>query len=140
MTFMTVGELSRRTAVPVKALREYHDLGLIYSVGRSAANYRLFDESALWCVEVIRTLRSLGLTIAEIRELAGAYLGQPSQPIGPQLADLLGAARRRIDRRIAELQAQRERIKEFEAAYAADLAGHLAGFQATDPRSRSAGA
>jgi hypothetical protein len=35
--------------VPVKALREYEDLGLIYTVGRSAGNYRLFDEEALWC-------------------------------------------------------------------------------------------
>jgi DNA-binding transcriptional MerR regulator len=140
MTLMTVGELSRRTAVPVKALREYNDLGLIYSVGRTAGNYRLFDESALWCVEVIRTLRALGLTIVEIRELAGAYLGQPGQPIGPRLADMLGAARRRIDCRIAELQAQRRRIEEFETAYADDLAGDAAGFRATDPRSRSVGA
>jgi hypothetical protein len=46
---MTIGALSRRTGVPVKALREYEDLGLIYTVGRSAGNYRLFDEEALWC-------------------------------------------------------------------------------------------
>jgi hypothetical protein len=32
---MTVGALSRRTGVPVKALREYEDTGLIYSCGRS---------------------------------------------------------------------------------------------------------
>ncbi|GAA3137054.1 hypothetical protein JOF29_000040 [Kribbella aluminosa] len=44
---MTVGELSRRTAVPVKTLREYTDLGLIYTIGRSPANYRLFDADAL---------------------------------------------------------------------------------------------
>lgn len=30
---MTVGELSRRTDVPIKALREYADWGLIYTVG-----------------------------------------------------------------------------------------------------------
>jgi DNA-binding transcriptional MerR regulator len=46
---MTVGELSRRTDVPIKALREYADGGLIYTVGRSATNYRLFDSDALWC-------------------------------------------------------------------------------------------
>ena len=57
---MTIGALSRRTGVPVKALREYEDLGLIYTVGRSAGNYRLFDEEALWCVGVIGTLRDSG--------------------------------------------------------------------------------
>lgn len=44
---MTVGELSRRTDVPIKALREYTDGGLIYTVGRSATNYRLFGNDAL---------------------------------------------------------------------------------------------
>jgi hypothetical protein len=43
---MTIGTLARRTGVPVKTLREYEDLGLIYTVGRSAGNYRLFGEEA----------------------------------------------------------------------------------------------
>ncbi len=66
---MTIGELSRRTGVSVKILRRYDSQGLLYSAGRSAANYRLFDESALWCVEVVTGLRNLGLTVAEIRDL-----------------------------------------------------------------------
>src|SRR5436190_1004552 len=68
---MTIGALSRRTGVPVKMLRDYEDLGLIYTVGRSAGNYRLFGEEALWCVGVVGGLRDLGLTLHEIRELAG---------------------------------------------------------------------
>jgi predicted site-specific integrase-resolvase len=43
---MTVGDLSRRTGVAVKTLRQYTDWGLIYTVGRSATNYRLFDADA----------------------------------------------------------------------------------------------
>lgn len=35
MSLMTTGELSRRTGLPVKAVREYTDAGLIYSVGRT---------------------------------------------------------------------------------------------------------
>src|SRR6476620_2912486 len=65
---MTIGTLARRTGVPVKTLREYEDLGLIYTVGRSAGNYRLFGDEALWCVGVVTTLRSLGLTLSEIVE------------------------------------------------------------------------
>lgn len=71
---MTVGTLSRRTGVPVKLLREYEDAGLIYTAGRSEGNYRLFDDEALWCVEVITSMRGLGLTLAEIRELTDIYL------------------------------------------------------------------
>ena len=114
---MTIGELSRRTDVAVKTLRAYEGMGLIYTVGRSHGNYRLFDESALWCVEVIRTLRSLGLTVAEIREIAAIYLGRPEQ------------------------QQVRRRIDEFEISHAAELAPHGdADLASADPRSRAVGA
>src|SRR6266508_4651052 len=66
---MTVGELARRTGMSAKAIRQFEELGLIYSAGRSEANYRLFDESAIWCIQVIGNLRSLGLTIKEIQQL-----------------------------------------------------------------------
>lgn len=55
---MTVGQLSRRMGLSIKAIRQYEAFGLIYSAGRSDGNYRLFDESALWCVQLIETLRS----------------------------------------------------------------------------------
>ncbi len=134
-----IGELSRQTGMPVKALREYADMGLIYTVGRSPGNYRLFDESALWCVEVIRGLRSLGLTVAEIREVARVYLARPDQPIGPHLAQRLAAARARIDARIGELQKLRWRLDGFEAAHKAELGAEAgADFRAGDPRSNTA--
>jgi DNA-binding transcriptional MerR regulator len=50
---MTVGELSGRTGLSVRLIREYERLGLIYSAGRSESNYRLFDEVALWCAGVV---------------------------------------------------------------------------------------
>src|SRR5437016_9507206 len=134
---MTVGELSRRTGMPIKSIREYHDARLIYGAGRSSGNYRLFDESALWCIEVIRTLRSLGLTVNEIRELAGVYLDRPDQPVGPHLAERLRAVRARIEGRMAELQDLRRRIDDFEVAHAAALAGGGgANFRGGDPRFR----
>jgi len=131
---MTVGGLSRRTGVPVKTLREYEDMGLIYTVGRSAGNYRLFDEDALWCVGLIGSLRGLGLTVAEIRGLAEIYLGQSQEPIGPRLAELLHAVRARTDDRISDLTDLLRRIDDFEADHGAELAG-LADFRDQDPRS-----
>ncbi|MGH7761948.1 MAG: MerR family transcriptional regulator [Candidatus Dormibacteraceae bacterium] len=112
---MTIGILARRTGVPVKTLREYEDMGLIYTVGRSPGNYRLFDDDALWCVGVIVNMRSLGLTLAEIQDLAGAYLQHKDVPIGPRLAGALKAARVRIDGRIAQLEETLRRIDTFQA-------------------------
>lgn len=134
---MTIGQLSRRTGVTVKTLREYEGMGLIYTVGRSPGNYRLFDESALWCIEVIRNLRSLGLTVAEIKEIAAIYLGQPDEPIAPHIAIRVRAARSRIDARIRELQQLRRRIDKFQASHALEFAAAGGSDpRATDPRRR----
>jgi MerR family copper efflux transcriptional regulator len=134
---MTVGELARRTGLSIKAIRRYEALGLIYSAGRSEGGYRLFDESALWCAQVISTLRSLGLTIKEIDQLGSAYLRRPDEPIGPQLAALLDRAEQRIEDRIAELAAVRDRIREYRTRHAAALAGRPGGdLFGHDPRRR----
>jgi len=133
---MTIGALSRRTGVPVKALREYEDLGLIYTVGRSAGNYRLFDEEALWCVAVIGTLRGLGLTLAEIGDLATSYLQRPGEPVGPRLAEVLGAVRARTENRIAELAELLTRIDDYQAQFIDQLAGR-ADFRTLDPHFRA---
>ena len=135
-TVMTIGALSRRTGMPVKALREYEDLGLIYTVGRSAGNYRLFDDEALWCVAVISTLRRLGLTLAEIGDLATSYLQRSDQPIGPRLAEVLRAVRARTENRIAELRELLRRIDDYRSRFADELAGR-ADFRTLDPHFRA---
>jgi MerR family copper efflux transcriptional regulator len=120
---MTVGGLARRSGLTVKAIRQYEALGLIYSAGRSEGNYRLYDESALWCAQAISTLRALGLTIKEIGEFGSAHLSRPEEPIGPRLAAFLNRAEQRIDDRIAELEAVRGRIRDYRVEHAAALAG-----------------
>jgi Alkylmercury lyase len=63
-----------------------------------------------------------GLTIKEIERLASAYLSRPDEPIGPHLAALPDGSEQRIDDRIAELMAVRERIRDYRARHAAALA------------------
>jgi MerR family transcriptional regulator, copper efflux regulator len=134
---MTVGELARRTGMSAKAIRQFEELGLIYSAGRSEANYRLFDEAAVWCIQAIVSLRSLGLTIKEIQQLAAVYLDRPGEPIGPRLAELLDRAEQRIEQRRAELDLIQQRIREFRAANRAALAGQ-GDLMSGDPSRRAA--
>ncbi len=71
---MTIGQLSERSGVPIKILRQYEDRGFLDTLGASRSNYCLFGEEALWYVQVVQGLRSLGLTLKEIRTFATAYL------------------------------------------------------------------
>ncbi|GAB7145668.1 MerR family transcriptional regulator [Mycobacterium riyadhense] len=116
----TVGQLSRRTGIPIKAIRDYTDHGLVNTLGRSRAGYRTYTSEALWCLRLITILRGLGLTLAEIR---GLTRPQP-QPPGPRLARLLATSRERINERIAALQATLAGIDAYERDHHAELAGH----------------
>ncbi len=71
---LTIGELARRTAVPVKTLRFYSDEGLLPPAGRSASGYRLYDDDAALRVELIRTLRDAGLGLERVRAVLAREL------------------------------------------------------------------
>jgi MerR family copper efflux transcriptional regulator len=115
---MMIGQLSQRTGVSIKVLRDYTDRGFLYTLGRSAGHYRLFGEEALWCVQTVQELRALGLTLHEIQSLAARYHEHPAEPIGPFLQRILRDVAARIAAQIASLQAQQQRIQEFQAAFA----------------------
>jgi len=135
---MTIGKLSRRTGVPIKVLRKYEDLGFLYTLGRSESNYRLFAEEALWCVQVVQGLRSLGLTLKELQVLTTSYLARSDEPVEGLLQEQLDQALARIETHISTLQALRHRILEFQAALSGAPAGPatsaLMQLLAADPR------
>ncbi|RDI69358.1 MerR family transcriptional regulator [Nocardia pseudobrasiliensis] len=62
----TIGELAALTGATVKAIRFYSDRGIVPPTCHSAAGYRLYDTAALARLELVRTLRDLGLDLATI--------------------------------------------------------------------------
>ena len=136
---MTIGQLARQTGVSIKTLREYEHLGLIYTLGRSENNYRLFNDEALWCVQVIGILRSLGLTLKEIQEISAFYCQRSGELAGPRLAEKLDQALSRIEARLSDLESVRQRILDFKRTHAVALDGLTElPFYISDPRRQTA--
>ncbi|MEV6414258.1 MerR family transcriptional regulator [Kribbella sp. NPDC051718] len=65
----SIGELARRTGWTVKAIRFYSDRGLVPPTDRSPAGYRRYDLAAVARLELIRSLRELGLDLGTIRRV-----------------------------------------------------------------------
>lgn len=63
----TIGELAKRTGLSVKAIRHYADEGIVPPTARSDAGYRLYDAAAAARLDLVRTLRELGIDLATIR-------------------------------------------------------------------------
>src|SRR6476620_8221294 len=67
-----VGELAKRTGVSVRALHHYDEIGLLAPSSRSASRYRLYDREDVVRLQQIKSLRQLGFSLEEIRELLAA--------------------------------------------------------------------
>lgn len=71
-TLYSIGDLARRTGLPVRTIRFYSDAGVLPPTHRSPANHRRYDPAAITRLELIRTLRSLGFDLPTIQQvLAG---------------------------------------------------------------------
>lgn len=66
---LTIGELAARLGVPVRTVRFWSDEGLVEQPARSGGGYRLYDAPAVARLDLVRTLRELGLGLPAIREL-----------------------------------------------------------------------
>ncbi|BBC32814.1 Transcriptional regulator, MerR family [Streptomyces graminofaciens] len=68
----TIGQLARASGLTVRTIRYWSDEGVLHPVTRSAGGYRLYDAGSVARLELIRTLRELGLGLDHVRKvLAG---------------------------------------------------------------------
>jgi len=73
-TLYSIGDLARRTGVTVKAIRFYSDHGIVLPARRSPAGYRLYGVDALARLELVRTLRELGVDLQTVRKVVNREL------------------------------------------------------------------
>lgn len=95
---VTITELARRSGVSSRTIRFWSDEGLIPVARRSAARYRLYDAQAVARLDLVRTLRELGLGLPAITSIL------KQQHTLAQAASTHVAA---LDARIAALRLQR---------------------------------
>lgn len=73
MSALKIGEVARRAEVGVETIRYYERQGLLDPPQRRASGYRQYDESVVSRLQFIRRAKTLGFTLAEIRELLGLW-------------------------------------------------------------------
>lgn len=94
----TIGELARHTGVSTRTIRFWSDEGIVPATTRSAAGYRLYDVEAVARIDLVRTLRELGLDLDRIREILERQA---------TLADVAAAHVRALDAEIRTLKVRR---------------------------------
>jgi len=63
---LTIGQLAHRTGLAARTLRFWSNEGVVPPAGRTASGYRLYDAASVARVELVRTLRELGLGLDDV--------------------------------------------------------------------------
>ncbi|MEU6370364.1 MerR family transcriptional regulator [Streptomyces sp. NPDC046931] len=106
-TLYSIGELARRTGLTVKTIRFYSDRGIVAPTDRSPAGYRLYSIDAVARLDLVRTLRELGLDLPTIRKVVDCELSLPE--VAAAHAEALAVQIRVLRQRRAVLTAVAER-------------------------------
>ncbi|OZM70896.1 MerR family transcriptional regulator [Amycolatopsis antarctica] len=111
-TVFTIGELARRTGLPVKTIRFYSDEGLLPPTDRTPSGYRLYDTAALARLELVKTLRELGIGLSDVD---GALAGTTTVPaLAARHVEALDEQIRRLRLRRSVLRAVAKRESELD--------------------------
>ena len=72
-TRLSIGDFSRMTYLSVKALRHYHDIGVLEPAEIDpSSGYRFYAPSQVGVAQMIRRLRDLGLPLDDVRAIVQA--------------------------------------------------------------------
>lgn len=68
-TTMHIGELADRTGLSNRTIRHYDEIGLLHPSGRTEGGFRLYTDTDLARLLIIRRMKPLGFTLEQMAEL-----------------------------------------------------------------------
>ena len=104
---ITIGQLADYAGVTIKAVRVYHDRGLLPEPPRDASGYRRYDAQHAIQLVKVKTLADAGVPLARIRELLAA----PADAFAHAIAEIDDGLRRRAE----EIRRTRRRLTQLHA-------------------------
>lgn len=69
---MQIGEVAARTGLSLRTIRHYEDAALVVPSARSQGGFRLYTETDVARLMVIRRMKPLGFTLDQMRDLLDA--------------------------------------------------------------------
>ncbi len=106
---LSVQQAAEKTGLSAHTIRYYERIGLLPPIRRAANGHRRYSEDDLGWLEFLKCLRATGMPITEMQEYV-ALQSDGAASLPDRLA-LLRAHRRRIQRKMQELESFLERLE-----------------------------
>ncbi|MGX5210900.1 MerR family transcriptional regulator [Streptomyces violaceus] len=118
---MQIGEVAERTGLSLRTIRHYEEVGLVIPSARSKGGFRLYTESDVERLMVIRRMKPLDFSLEEMRDLldiTDSLAATDDLPAGEErqrLRERLDSYRKVADARCETLRARLEMAEDFAA-------------------------
>jgi DNA-binding transcriptional MerR regulator len=99
---LTISQLASHCGVTVRAIRHYHERGLLPEPDRDASGYRRYGAQAVVDLIRIKTLAEAGVPLSQVRRM----LDSAPASFSAAIADIDGA----LEQQISDLQQRREEL------------------------------
>jgi MerR family copper efflux transcriptional regulator len=110
----SIGEVCEISGLSARTVRYYEEQELLPEVRRRAGGRRVYGDGELERLRFIQRLKTLGLSLAEIRGLSAVYaIGGSTQAMLLRLDELLAGHLQELDARIRELSDLRDDIGKY---------------------------
>ncbi len=106
-----IKDVADRSGFSTATLRYYEDIGLLPAAERSAAGYRLYDDSTLERLAFIGRAKQLGCALGEINDLAAAWDSGRCGPVQDRLRAKVAEKLTDAQRQIVELTVLAEDLR-----------------------------
>ncbi len=108
---MQIGEVASRVGLSLRTIRHYDEVGLVAPSERSAGGFRLYTESDVERLALVKMLKPLDFTLEQMRELLATMDAVRNDPrddeeATAQLLGRLAMFRAAADSRVEALRAQ----------------------------------
>lgn len=111
---LTIGEACEAIGLSARTVRYYEELGLLPGVRRRTGGRRVYGTDELERLSFIGRLKTLGLSLVEIKELNAVYaIAGSTAAMLAQLDEVLGSRLEDLDVRIRELVSLRDDMSKY---------------------------
>ncbi|WP_029182366.1 MerR family transcriptional regulator [Streptomyces globisporus] len=125
---MQIGEVAARTGLSLRTIRHYEETGLVTPSARSQGGFRLYTETDVARLMVIRRMKPLGFTLDQMRDLLDATDrldadadAAPGAEEREALLERVRAYQREAAAQVEKLRMQLSRAEDFEGTLRARL-------------------
>ena len=121
---LTIAQVREITGLSARTLRYYEELGLLPGVRRRAGGRRVYGADEVERLRFIQRLKTLGLSLAEVKDLNAVYaIGGSTRAMLERLELLLGRHLEGLEARIGDLIGLRDEIGRYRDSVRSRVAG-----------------